>query len=68
MTNDDKRVSRVEDLESPDKEVNFMTINILFLTITINKREITLEKVLNDQRVEKLFEESREHAAKYIRY
>ncbi|WP_139017873.1 YrzI family small protein [Bacillus andreraoultii] len=45
-----------------------MTINILFLTITINKREITLEKVLNDQRVEKLFEESREHAAKYIRY
>lgn len=45
-----------------------MTINILFLTITINKRKITLETVLNDQRVERLFEEAKEQAEKYIRY
>lgn len=68
MTNDELWVSKVEDIESPDKEVNVMTINILFLTITINKRKITLETVLNDQRVERLFEEAKEQAGKYIRY
>lgn len=44
-----------------------MTINILFFTITISKRKITLEEALNNQRVEKLYEENKDRAAKYIR-
>ncbi|SEM30961.1 tandem small hypothetical protein [Mesobacillus persicus] len=36
-----------------------MTLNILFFTITLRKREISLEEEIHNQTVEKLYEENR---------
>jgi uncharacterized protein (TIGR02413 family) len=45
-----------------------MTLNILFLTITITKRKTTVEEELHNQTVEKLYEENRNRVEKYIRH
>ncbi|MCM3588848.1 YrzI family small protein [Mesobacillus maritimus] len=45
-----------------------MTLNLLFFTITISKRETTIEEEIHDQMVEKRYEESKEKAAQFIRY
>lgn len=37
-----------------------MTLNILFLTITIKKRQIDVEKVIRQEMVEKLYEQSKD--------
>jgi uncharacterized protein (TIGR02413 family) len=37
-----------------------MTLNILFLSITIKKREITLEEAANHEMVEKLYEQNKD--------
>ncbi|WP_404329356.1 YrzI family small protein [Mesobacillus maritimus] len=44
-----------------------MTLNILFFTITIKKREISLEEAVHDEVVEKMYEENKDRVAKYIR-
>lgn len=44
-----------------------MTLNILFFTITIKKREISLEEAVHDQMVEKMYEDNKDRVAKYIR-
>jgi uncharacterized protein (TIGR02413 family) len=44
-----------------------MTLNILFFTITIKKRKITLDEAIHDQMVEMLYEENKDRVAKYIR-
>ncbi|MGM0900162.1 MAG: YrzI family small protein [Bacillota bacterium] len=44
-----------------------MTLNILFFTITIKKREISLEEAVHDEMVEKMYEENKDRVAKYIR-
>jgi len=44
-----------------------MTLNILFFTITIKKREISLDEVVHDQMVEKMYEDSKDRVAKYIK-
>jgi uncharacterized protein (TIGR02413 family) len=40
-----------------------MTLNILFLSIKINKRKITLEEALHEEKVEKIYEENRERVS-----
>lgn len=37
-----------------------MTLNILFLTITIKKRNMTTEELIHKERVEQLFEEHKD--------
>ncbi|WP_084820378.1 YrzI family small protein [Mesobacillus campisalis] len=44
-----------------------MTLNILFFTITIKKREMSLEEVRHNEMVEKLLEENRDRQAQYMR-
>ncbi|RLL48429.1 YrzI family small protein [Oceanobacillus piezotolerans] len=44
-----------------------MRLNIFFLTITITKRENTLEEALHNENVERIFEESRRRADYYNR-
>jgi uncharacterized protein (TIGR02413 family) len=44
-----------------------MTLNILFFTITIKKREISLDEAIHDQMVEKIYEDNKDRVAKYIR-
>jgi len=44
-----------------------MTINIFFLTITITKREISLEKALHNENAKKIFEDNRRKAESHIR-
>ncbi len=44
-----------------------MTLNILFFTITIRKREISLEEEMRNQMVEKMYEDNKDHVAKYIK-
>lgn len=44
-----------------------MILNIFALTITITKREISLEKALHDEYVKKIFEENRKKIDDYIR-
>ncbi|MDF2857276.1 MAG: hypothetical protein K0Q87_3127 [Neobacillus sp.] len=34
-----------------------MTLNILFLSITIKKQQLSMEEAINHERVEKLYEE-----------
>jgi len=36
-----------------------MTLNLLFFTITLKKRELTLEEEMHNQVVENLYEENR---------
>lgn len=44
-----------------------MTFNIFFLTITIRKREISLEQALHNENVKKIFEENRRKVENHIR-
>jgi len=44
-----------------------MTLNILFFTITIKKRETSLDEAIHDQMVEKMYEDNKDRVAKYIR-
>ncbi|MDN4492517.1 YrzI family small protein [Ureibacillus aquaedulcis] len=44
-----------------------MTLNIFFLTITITKREISLEKALHNENAKKILEESRRKVQNHIR-
>ncbi|QED48722.1 YrzI family small protein [Cytobacillus dafuensis] len=37
-----------------------MTLNIFFLTITIKKRELSIEEILHDQMVKKIQDENRD--------
>ncbi|MCH6266467.1 MULTISPECIES: YrzI family small protein [Neobacillus] len=37
-----------------------MTLNILFLTITISKRKESLDEALNQERINKLYEENKD--------
>ncbi|MBS4191386.1 YrzI family small protein [Bacillus sp. FJAT-49705] len=37
-----------------------MTLNIFFLTITIKKRELTIEEILHDQMIKKIQDENRD--------
>ncbi|WML59653.1 YrzI family small protein [Neobacillus sp. PS2-9] len=37
-----------------------MTLNILFLTITINKRRMSLEEAAHQEMVDKLYEKNRD--------
>lgn len=43
-----------------------MTLNILFFTITIKKREISLDEAIHDQMVEKMYQDNKDRVAKYI--
>ena len=42
-----------------------MTLNILFFTITIRKRETSLEEALHNENVKKIYEESKRRVAYY---
>lgn len=44
-----------------------MILNFFALTITITKREISLEKALHDEYVKKIFEENRRKIDDYLR-
>ncbi|MFJ7730813.1 YrzI family small protein [Lysinibacillus sp. NPDC097231] len=44
-----------------------MILNIFALTITIKKREISLEEALHNENVKKIFEENRRKVENYIR-
>ena len=44
-----------------------MILNIFSLTITITKREISLEKALHNEHVKKIFEENQRKVERYIR-
>lgn len=37
-----------------------MTLNIFFLSITIKKREISVEEAIHQEQVEKLYEENKD--------
>lgn len=37
-----------------------MTLNIFFLSITIKKREISIEEAIHEQQVEKLYEQNKD--------
>jgi len=45
-----------------------MTLNIFAFTITISKREISLEKALHNENVKKIFEENQRKIESYIRH
>jgi uncharacterized protein (TIGR02413 family) len=42
-----------------------MTLNIIFFTITITKREISLEEALHNEKVEEIYEENKRKVAYY---
>ena len=44
-----------------------MTVNIFSLTITITKRENSLEKALHNEHAKKIFEEHRRKIENYMR-
>ncbi|MFP7297547.1 YrzI family small protein [Neobacillus niacini] len=37
-----------------------MTLNILFLSITINKREISIEEAAHQEQIKKIYEETKD--------
>lgn len=37
-----------------------MTLNIFFLTITIKKRELTMEEIMHNEMIHKIHEENRD--------
>jgi uncharacterized protein (TIGR02413 family) len=43
-----------------------MTLNLLFFTITLKKRELTIEEEMHDQVVENLYEENRRKINSYM--
>ncbi|MGA9228241.1 MAG: YrzI family small protein [Mesobacillus sp.] len=40
-----------------------MTLNILFFTITINKRKMSMEEIRHNEMIEKMIEENRSRQA-----
>ncbi|MEH7887129.1 YrzI family small protein [Bacillus sp. JJ1609] len=40
-----------------------MTLNILFFTITINKRKMSMEEICHNEMIEKMIEENRSRQA-----
>jgi len=40
-----------------------MTLNILFLTITIHKRKLSVEEALHQEMVERLYEQNKDRQA-----
>ncbi len=42
------------------KEVKIMTLNILFLTITIKKRKVSAKEAAHQEMVDKLYEQNRD--------
>ncbi|WP_074432767.1 YrzI family small protein [Neobacillus jeddahensis] len=44
-----------------------MTLNILFLTITIHKRKPSLEEVAHQEMIEKLYEKNKDRQASMYR-
>jgi uncharacterized protein (TIGR02413 family) len=38
-----------------------MTLNILFFSVTITKRKVNLDEAIHQERVEKLYEEYKDH-------
>lgn len=45
-----------------------MTINILFFTISIKKRKISLEEAVEEERVEKLYDKHKEQRMSFHRF
>jgi uncharacterized protein (TIGR02413 family) len=45
-----------------------MTLNLLFFTITLKKREVTLEEELHNQVVENLYEENKRKINSYMNH
>ncbi|MDR6122273.1 YrzI family small protein [Neobacillus drentensis] len=45
-----------------------MTLNILFLTITINKRRMSLEEAAHQEMVDKLYEKNRDRQVSMHRF
>lgn len=45
------------------KEVEPMTLNILFFSITIHKRKMNLEEAVHQELVEKLYEQNKDRHA-----
>ncbi|WP_413300919.1 YrzI family small protein [Bacillus sp. 1P10SD] len=45
-----------------------MTINILFLSITIKKREISIQEAANQETVEKLYEQHKDRQISMYRF
>ncbi|WP_075047816.1 YrzI family small protein [Bacillus andreraoultii] len=43
-----------------------MTINILFFSITLKRREFSLEEELHNEQVEKLYEKNRNRMSDYL--
>ncbi|MBY0096290.1 YrzI family small protein [Mesobacillus maritimus] len=43
-----------------------MTLNLLFFTITLKKRELTIEEEMHNQVVENLYEENRRKINSYM--
>jgi len=44
-----------------------MTLNILFFTVTIKKRKVSVEEALHNEMVTKIYEENRERQISVIR-
>jgi uncharacterized protein (TIGR02413 family) len=42
-----------------------MTLNILFFTININKRSLSIEEIQQEQMIQKMEDEIRSHQAKF---
>ena len=45
-----------------------MTLNILFFSITIKKRNVSLEEAVNQEMIEKLYEEHQDRQISMHRY
>ncbi|MDQ1144950.1 uncharacterized protein (TIGR02413 family) [Bacillus sp. SORGH_AS 510] len=45
-----------------------MTLNILFLTITIKKRQVSLEEAAHQEMVDKLYEKNRDRQVSMHRF
>lgn len=45
-----------------------MTLNIFFFTITIKKRKVSLEEALQQEMVEKLYEQNKDRQISMYRY
>jgi uncharacterized protein (TIGR02413 family) len=45
------------------KEVIWMTLNIIFFTITITKRKTSLEEALHNEKVKEIYEENKSKVA-----
>lgn len=43
-----------------------MTINMIFFSITLKKREISLEEELHNEQVERLYEKNRNRMSNYV--